>query len=90
MCSWRPGSSSSCSSASLYRQTILPMAGRILDALAAMLGDWLGPVSLTVDTDQISELAEDRAALWQAVGSAGFLSDAEKRDMLGFKSANGA
>ena len=68
----------------LYRQTILPMAGRVLDALAAMLGDWLGPVTLSVDTDQISELAEDRAALWQAVGSAGFLSDAEKRDMLGF------
>jgi len=27
---------------------------------------------LTGDTDQISELAEDRSALWQAVGSAGF------------------
>jgi HK97 family phage portal protein len=69
----------------LYRQTILPMTGKILDALAAMLSDWLGPVSLSVDTDQISELAEDRTALWQAVGSASFLSDAEKRDMLGFK-----
>jgi HK97 family phage portal protein len=68
----------------LYRQTILPMAGRILDVLGAMLSDWLGPVSLGVDTDQISELAEDRSALWQAVGSASFLSDAEKRDMLGF------
>src|SRR5205823_563793 len=54
----------------LYRQTILPMAGRVLDALAGMLSDWLGPVTLTVDTDQISELAEDRAALWQAVGVA--------------------
>ena len=69
----------------LYRQTILPMAGKILDALGSMLSDWLGPVSLSVDTDQVSELAEDRAALWQAVGSASFLSDAEKRDMLGFK-----
>jgi HK97 family phage portal protein len=69
----------------LYRQTILPMAGRILDALGAMLGDWLGEVNLSVDTDQISELADDRAALWQQVGSASFLSDAEKRDMLGFE-----
>ena len=68
----------------LYRQTILPMAARILDGLAAMLSDWLGPVSLTVDTDQISELAEDRAKLWEQVGAAGFLSDAEKRAMLGF------
>ena len=69
----------------LYRQTILPMAARILDVLARMLSGWMGPVKLAVDTDQISELADDRAQLWQQVGAAGFLSDAEKRDMLGFK-----
>jgi phage portal protein BeeE len=68
----------------LYRQTILPMGGRILYALGGMLGVWMGPVKLSVDTDQISELAEDRAKLWEQVGTAGFLSDAEKRDMLGF------
>jgi phage portal protein BeeE len=68
----------------LYRQTILPMAGRILNALGTMVGDWLGPVKLAVDTDQISELAEDRTKLWEQVGAAGFLSDEEKRDMLGF------
>ena len=71
----------------LYRQTILPMAERILDGLCGMLGDWLGPVKLAVDTDQISELAEDRAKLWEQVGAASFLSDAEKRDMLGFTTA---
>jgi phage portal protein BeeE len=60
------------------------MAGRILDALSAMLGDWMGPVRLAVDTDQISELAEDRAKLWEQVGAAEFLSDVEKRAMLGF------
>jgi HK97 family phage portal protein len=68
----------------LYRQTILPMAGRILSALSAMLSDWMGPVKLAVDTDQISELAEDRAKLWEQVGAASFLSDSEKRDLLGF------
>jgi HK97 family phage portal protein len=68
----------------LYRQTILPMTARILDALASMLSDWLGEVRLAVDTDQISELADDRAKLWEQVGAAGFLSDAEKREMLGF------
>src|SRR5437868_11188064 len=68
----------------LYRQTILPMAAKILDALGGMLSDWLGAVSLTVDTDQISELADDRRQLWEAVGAASFLSDEEKRDMLGF------
>jgi HK97 family phage portal protein len=68
----------------LYRQTILPMAGRILGDLSAMLSDWMGPVRLAVDTDQISELAEDRAKLWEQVGAAGFLSDGEKRELLGF------
>ena len=69
----------------LYRQTVLPMAGRVLDALSAMLSDWLGEVRLAVDTDQISELADDRAQLWEQVGAAAFLSDAEKRGMLGFE-----
>ena len=69
----------------LYRQTSLPMAARILNAIGSMLGDWLGPVRLAVDTDQISELADDRAKLWEQVGAAGFLSDEEKRDMLGFQ-----
>jgi HK97 family phage portal protein len=68
----------------LYRQTILPMAGRILGDLSAMLSDWMGPVRLAVDTDQISELAEDRAKLWEQVGAAQFLSDGEKRELLGF------
>jgi HK97 family phage portal protein len=71
----------------LYRQTILPMAGRILDALGAMLSDWLGPVRLAVDTDQLSELADDRAKLWEQVNAASFLSDEEKREMLGFQAA---
>jgi HK97 family phage portal protein len=68
----------------LYRQTILPMAARILDGLSTMLSDWMGTVRLAADPDQISELAEDRALLWQQVSSADFLSEAEKRDMVGF------
>ena len=60
------------------------MATRVLGTLEAMLGDWMGPLRLAVDTDQISELADDRALLWQQVGAATFLSDAEKRIMLGF------
>jgi HK97 family phage portal protein len=68
----------------LYRQTILPIAGRILNSLGTMLSDWLGPVRLTVDTDQLTELADDRAKLWDVVGAATFLSEEEKRGMLGF------
>ena len=69
----------------LYRQTVLPLATGILSELSALLSDWLGEVVLTIDTDQISELAEDRAKLWEQVRGADFLSEAEKRDMLGFK-----
>ncbi|MCL6739877.1 phage portal protein [Sphingomonas sp. RB56-2] len=68
----------------LYRQTILPMAEVMLRDLGAMLGDWLGPVTIEVDTDRISELAEDRARLWESVGAAEFLSREEKREQLGF------
>jgi HK97 family phage portal protein len=68
----------------LYRQTILPMAGQILGALSTLLSDWMGPVKLAVDTDQLTELSEDRSLLWARVGAADFLSESEKREMLGF------
>ena len=68
----------------LYRQTVLPLAGRILAGLGAMLGDWFGAVGFEVDTDQLSELSEDRARLWAQVGAADCITRAEKRDMLGF------
>ena len=68
----------------LYRQTILPMAEGMLRELSAMLGDWMEPVRIAVDTDKISELSEDRAKLWESVGAAEFLSRSEKREQLGF------
>jgi HK97 family phage portal protein len=68
----------------LYRQTVLPMAERILAELSALLSDWMGEVVLTIDTDQTIELAEDRAKLWEQVRGADFLNEAEKRAMLGF------
>ncbi len=68
----------------LYRQTVLPLMDRILEGLADSLSDWLGKVRLAVDVDQISELNEDRRALWEQVNAATFLTDEEKREMLGF------
>ena len=68
----------------LYRQTILPMAETMLAGLAAMLSDWMGPVKFAIDTDRISELAEDRARLWSQVGAADFLTRNEKREQIGF------
>jgi HK97 family phage portal protein len=68
----------------LCRQTVLPMAAQVLAGLSTMLSDWMGPLQLAVDSDQLSELAEDRARLWEQVGAASFLTDTEKREMLGF------
>jgi len=68
----------------LYRQTVLPLTERILRDVGEALQDWFGPVRLAVDTDAISELAEDRERLWQMVAQANFISEDEKREMLGF------
>lgn len=68
----------------LYRQTVLPLAERVLRDVSEGLQDWFGPMRLAVDTDAISELAEDRERLWQMVGQADFISADEKREMLGF------
>ncbi|HZF42122.1 MAG TPA: phage portal protein [Sphingomonadaceae bacterium] len=68
----------------LWRLTILPLAGKILDALSAALGDWSPGVRLAVDVDQITALSEDRERLWNAVSGADFLTREEKREMLGF------
>jgi HK97 family phage portal protein len=69
----------------LYRQTVLPLAGSIVRELSAMLSDWLGPVRIEIDSDAISELAEDRARLWEQATSADFISRDEKRELLGYQ-----
>ncbi|MDB5507330.1 MAG: Transfer Agent portal protein [Devosia sp.] len=67
----------------LWRHTIIPLVRRVADDLSFWLGPAFGGVTLVPDLDGIEALAEDRAALWARIGGAGFLSDAEKRAMLG-------
>jgi HK97 family phage portal protein len=69
---------------SLWRLTVLPMAGRILEALSEGLGAWWPGLTLAVDVDQVSALHADRSELWRQVGEADFLTNEEKREMLGF------
>jgi HK97 family phage portal protein len=69
----------------LWRTAVLPLAGRIGSALAHWLAPAFGEgLTLAVDTDRIEALAVDRAALWARVGAAAFLTDDEKREMVGF------
>ncbi len=68
----------------LWRLTILPLANKIVAALADALGAWWPDLALAIDLDSIPALASDRAALWAQLADADFLSDDEKRQMLGF------
>jgi len=74
----------------LWRQTILPLASRV----GASLVQWLSPqfgegLRIVVDTDKIDALASDRAALWDRVSSAPFLTLNEKREATGYAPLEG-
>ncbi|MDE2435558.1 MAG: phage portal protein [Sphingomonadales bacterium] len=71
----------------LWRLTLLPLAGKILSALAEGLETWFPAARLAIDLDRVPALADDREKLWAQVGAAAFLSDAEKRAMLGLAPA---
>ncbi|WP_092901497.1 phage portal protein [Rhodobacter sp. 24-YEA-8] len=67
-----------------YRLTVLPLASRVLAALSHWLAGFGGEaVGLRPDLDQIPALAVERDQQWARVGSASFLSEAEKRALLG-------
>ena len=76
-----------------WRQTVLPLAGRI----GAALTQWLAPafggatarLRLAIDTDRIEALAADRAALWQRVTNAPFLTVNERRFAVGYGAVEG-
>ncbi|WP_417667431.1 phage portal protein [Roseibium sp.] len=68
-----------------WRSAVLPLAGRTAEALAAWLGPAFGErLSLKPDADAIEALSSEREALWRRVGAAGFLSDDEKRQAVGY------
>jgi HK97 family phage portal protein len=67
-----------------YRQTVLPLVKRVSASLAVWLSEWAGEaVELAPDLDAIPALAEEREAQWRRVSTADFLTDEEKRRMLG-------
>lgn len=67
-----------------YRLTVLPLATRVTAALAHWLSGFSGEtVTLKPDLDQVSALAQERDAQWARVAGADFLTEAEKRSLLG-------
>jgi HK97 family phage portal protein len=77
-----------------WRGSVLPLAARIASALT----QWLTPayggakdqnLRLEADTDRIEALAGDRAALWERVTKAPFLTLNEKRAATGYGAVEG-
>lgn len=68
----------------LYRLTVLPMATRVVATLAEWLSRFTGEaLDLHPDLDQVPALAAERDLQWRRVADATFLTDAEKRALLG-------
>lgn len=67
-----------------YRLTVLPLAAKVTDSLSHWLSGFIGEaLALRPDLDQVSALAAERDAHWRRVAEAGFLTEAEKRALLG-------
>jgi len=85
--------------AAFWRSTVLPLTGRIAGALGNWLAptfgggaaDHLGGptgaggLRLWFDADQVEALSADRAALWERVAKADFLTVNEKRAAVGYE-----
>lgn len=67
----------------LWRQTVLPLAEKILGGLAQGLRGFMPGLTIGVDMNALPALIEDRAMLWDRIAVADFLSNDEKRAMLG-------
>lgn len=68
-----------------WRLTVLPLIGRVTGSLSPWLSDAFGEaLRLEPDLDQVSGLAAERSELWQRLSGAGFLTDAEKREAVGY------
>ncbi len=71
-------------SRAFYRLTVLPMVARVSSAVSHWLSEYLGEaVELRPDLDQVPALSAERDNQWRRVSEAAFLSDVEKRALLG-------
>ena len=67
-----------------YRLTVLPLVGRTLSALVHALVPAGEGLRMEPDLDRISALSPERSELWGRVTAADFLTEAEKREALGY------
>lgn len=61
-----------------------------MERLSRHLALWWPGLRIEADMDLVPALWADRERLWRHVGDAAFLSDDEKREMLGWGTRKGA
>lgn len=66
-----------------WRLTVIPMMMRIAGSLSGWLRYYWPDLTLDIDRDALPALAADREAQWRLVSTATFLSDEERRLLLG-------
>jgi HK97 family phage portal protein len=69
----------------LWRLTILPLARKIFDGLAHWLEPFWDHLHISIDLDNVPALAADRERLWKQVVGADFLTEDERRSLLGLQ-----
>ncbi|NQY98032.1 MAG: phage portal protein [Henriciella sp.] len=66
-----------------WRLTVLPLVQKTANALGVWLRGRFEDVAVTAQIDQVPAFAAERDAVWARVSASSFLSDEEKRAMLG-------
>ena len=69
--------------AAFWRGTVVPLVRKTAAALTGWLGGRFAGVRIEADLDGVAALSDERAALWDRVAAADFLSADEKRALLG-------
>jgi HK97 family phage portal protein len=73
-----------------WKQTVLPLVKKTAAAMTAWMRPAFPKASVSCETAEIEALSAERDALWSRVARADFLTDDEKRSMLGLPADEGA
>ncbi len=67
-----------------YRLTVLPIVARTFAALSSWLATFYGQkFNIKTDLENVPALASEREIMWRRISESDFLTNAEKRQMLG-------
>lgn len=69
-----------------WEQTVIPLVDNVVNNLSSWLNNYyVEDISLDYDLDNIPALSDRREALWNRLEKCTFMTDEEKREMLGLK-----